>query len=85
MVFASLMADEWTFVPTAAPTRHNHGGPMVPSAPALAGKNAITNTQAKTKSATASTMASIRESGKSKNYWHQGKAVHKNSVFTGED
>ena len=30
-------------------------------------------------------MASVREAGQSKNYWYQGKAGHKNSVYTGEE
>ena len=92
MVFASFMSDEWTFVPTAAPTRHNYGSMKAPPVPTFKNRNNINDKQTKivipsngdvVKSD--SSMASVREAGKSKNYWHQGKASHKNSIYTGEE
>lgn len=90
MVFASLMSNEWTFVPTAAPTWRNHGATTVPAASTLKIANKMADRQTKTMGAesggdVSSTMASVREAGKSKKYWRAGKAGHKNSVYTGEE
>ena len=95
MVFASLMSDEWTFVPTAAPTWHRHDNHVTTRKPAIVHTEATANKQNRKFAAinnrsngsnsSKSSMASVRKAGQSKHYWRQGKASHKNSIYTGEE